>query len=69
MVTIVITSYSIHYTKLYDGYTGDPILNWYYTYGKPVGPPDGTRFRDALVSDWGGALNYEFNYRIRGTAR
>lgn len=51
------------------GYTGDPILNWYYTYGKPVGPPDGTRFRDALVSDWGGALNYEFNYRIRGTAR
>ncbi|UZP68059.1 hypothetical protein N1030_03520 [Desulfovibrio mangrovi] len=48
------------------GYTGDPILNWYYTYGKPVGPEDGTRFRDALLSDWGGALSYEFNYKVRG---
>lgn len=48
------------------GYTGDPILNWYFTFGKPVGPPDGTRFRDALMSDWSGALSYEFNYRVRG---
>lgn len=51
------------------GYTGDPIINWFFTYGKPVGPQDGTRFRDALVANWGGALSYEFNYRVRGVVR
>jgi len=51
------------------GYTGDPVINWFFTYGKPVGPEGGTRFRDALLSDWGGALSYEFNYRVRGVVR
>ncbi|MFV0349595.1 MAG: transglutaminase-like domain-containing protein [Halodesulfovibrio sp.] len=51
------------------GYTGDPVINWFFTYGKPVGPEDGTRFRDALLSDWGGALSYEFNYRVRGVVQ
>ena len=48
------------------GYTGSPILNWYYTYGKPVGPTEGTRYKGVYESDWSGALSYEFNYRVAG---
>jgi transglutaminase-like putative cysteine protease len=48
------------------GFTGSPILNWFYTYGKPVGPVDGTRYKNVFQQDWSGALNYEFNYRVIG---
>jgi transglutaminase-like putative cysteine protease len=48
------------------GFTGSPIINWFYTYGKPVGPPDGTRYKGVYQEDWSGALGYEFNYRVTG---
>ena len=48
------------------GFTGSPIVNWFYTYGKPVGPVDGTRYKNVFQQDWSGALNYEFNYRVIG---
>lgn len=48
------------------GFTGSPIVNWFYTYGKPVGPVDGTRYKGVFEEEWSGALNYEFNYRIAG---
>ena len=48
------------------GYTGSPILNWFFTYGKPVGPVDGTRYKGVYEEDWSGALSYEFNYRVAG---
>jgi len=48
------------------GYTGSPIINWFYTYGKPVGPTEGTRYKGVYESDWSGALSYEFNYRVTG---
>lgn len=48
------------------GYTGSPILNWFYTYGKPVGPVDGTRYKGVYEEDWSSALSYEFNYRVVG---
>ncbi|MGZ6236728.1 MAG: transglutaminase-like domain-containing protein [Syntrophales bacterium] len=48
------------------GFTGSPIVNWFYTYGKPVGPVDGTRYKSVFQQNWSGALNYEFNYRVSG---
>jgi hypothetical protein len=48
------------------GFTGDPIVNWFYTYGKPVGPVDGTRYKGIFDEDWSGALAFEFNYRVAG---
>ena len=48
------------------GFSGSPIVNWFYTYGKPVGPVHGTRYKQVFQGDWSGALNYEFNYRIVG---
>jgi hypothetical protein len=48
------------------GFTGSPVVNWFYTYGKPVGPVDGTRYKGVYESDWSGALAYEFNYRVAG---
>ncbi len=52
------------------GFTGTPIMNWFYTYGKPVGPPEGTRYKSIFEKSWSGALAYEFNYRVKGlTAR
>lgn len=48
------------------GFTGSPIINWFYTYGKPVGPVDGTRYKGVYDEKWSGALAYEFNYRILG---
>jgi len=48
------------------GFTGAPVVNWFYTYGKPVGPVDGTRYKGVFEDDWSGALGYEFNYRLVG---
>jgi len=48
------------------GFTGSPIVNWFFTYGKPVGPVDGTRYKGVYDSAWSGAMAYEFNYRIAG---
>jgi hypothetical protein len=48
------------------GFTGSPIVNWFYTYGKPVGPVEGTRYKGVFDEKWSGALSYEFNYRING---
>ena len=50
------------------GFTGSPIMNWYYTYGKPIGPIDGTRYKGVYDAQWSGALAYEFNYRVVGWA-
>lgn len=50
------------------GFTGSPIVNWFYTYGKPVGPLEGTRYKGVYEEDWSGALSYEFNYRVVGLA-
>lgn len=50
------------------GFTGSPIVNWFYTYGKPVGPLEGTRYKGVYEEDWSGALGYEFNYRVIGLA-
>jgi hypothetical protein len=48
------------------GFSGTPIVNWFYTYGKPVGPVYGTRYKGVFQDDWSGALSYEFNYRLTG---
>ena len=48
------------------GFTGSPVVNWFYTYGKPVGPVEGTRYKGVYQDDWSGALSYEFNYRVVG---
>lgn len=48
------------------GFTGSPIINWFYTYGKNVGPVDGTRYKGVYEENWSGALAYEFNYRVVG---
>ena len=48
------------------GFSGNPIVNWFYAYGKPVGPVHGTRYKGVFQGDWSSALNYEFNYRIVG---
>ncbi|MCJ7813769.1 transglutaminase-like domain-containing protein [bacterium] len=48
------------------GFTGSPIINWFYTYGKSVGPVDGTRYKGVYEENWSGALAFEFNYRIIG---
>lgn len=47
-------------------YTGSPILNWFFTYGKPVGPTDGTRYNTLFDETWSHSLAYEFNYRVIG---
>ena len=48
------------------GFSGSPVVNWFYTYGKPVGPVHGTRYKGVFQKEWSGALSYEFNYRIVG---
>lgn len=48
------------------GFSGKPVVNWFYTYGKPVGPVYGTRYKSIFAKDWSGALNYEFNYKVVG---
>jgi hypothetical protein len=49
------------------GYSGSPVINWFYAYGKPVGPADGTRYQTVLDETWSHHLAYEFNYRIIGS--
>lgn len=48
------------------GFSGRPIVNWFYSYGKPVGPIEGTRFKTILDTQWSNSLNFEFNYRVIG---
>lgn len=48
------------------GFSGTPIVNWFYSYGKPVGPADGTRYQKVLDEDWSRSLSFEFNYRVQG---
>ncbi|MDZ7363385.1 MAG: transglutaminase domain-containing protein [candidate division KSB1 bacterium] len=48
------------------GFSGTPVVNWFYSYGKPVGPSDGTRYKTILDQDWSNSLSYEFNYRVVG---
>ncbi len=48
------------------GFTGSPVINWFYTYGKPVGPVDGTRYKTLFDETWSRCLTFEFNYRITG---
>jgi transglutaminase-like putative cysteine protease len=50
-------------------FTGDPIINWFYTYGKVVSPEDGTRATLAKQVRWNQILNNEFNFRLRGLIR
>jgi transglutaminase-like putative cysteine protease len=45
---------------------GTPILNWFYAYGKPVGPIDGTRYKSTNDIGWEKNLSFEFNYRVTG---
>jgi hypothetical protein len=47
-------------------YSGTPIVNWFYSYGKPVGPIDGTRYKEPVETSWDKSLGYEFNYRVVG---
>ncbi len=48
------------------GFSGRPIINWFYSYGKPVGPIDGTRYKTILDTEWSNSLAFEFNYRVIG---
>ncbi len=48
------------------GFTGSPIINWFFTYGKPVGPDDGTRYKTMFDETWSRSLSFEFNYRVAG---
>jgi hypothetical protein len=48
------------------GFSGSPVVNWFYTYGKPVGPVYGTRYKGVFEREWSGALNYEFKDRLSG---
>jgi hypothetical protein len=50
-------------------FTGDPIINWFYTYGKVVSPEDGTRATPVKHVVWNRILNNEFNFRLRGLIR
>jgi hypothetical protein len=47
-------------------FDGTPIINWFYSYGKPVGPAEGTQMKLKAESGWPHTLGYEFNYRIIG---
>ncbi len=47
-------------------FSGGPIVNWFYSYGKPVGPIFSTQSRAVGQENWPRILTNEFNYRIRG---
>jgi len=47
-------------------YTGSPVINWFFTYGKSTGPVDGTRFINLFDETWSRSLAYEFNFRVIG---
>jgi hypothetical protein len=48
------------------GFTDSAIVNWFFTYGKPVGPQDDTRYKTMFDDTWSHSLAYEFNYRVMG---
>jgi hypothetical protein len=48
------------------GFTGSPIVNWFFTYGNTAGPSDGTRYKKMFDKTWSRSLSYEFNYRVAG---
>ena len=48
------------------GFTGSPVVNWFFSYGKPIGPQDGTRYKIIFDADWSRSLDFEFNYRVTG---
>ena len=48
------------------GFTGSPVVNWFFSYGKPIGPQDGTRYKTIFDADWSRSLAFEFNYRVTG---
>ncbi len=48
------------------GFTGSAVVNWFFTYGKPEGPADGTRYKVLFDETWSRSLNFEFNYRVMG---
>lgn len=48
------------------GFTGSPVVNWFFSYGKPVGPQNGTRYKMMFDDAWSRSLAYEFNYRVVG---
>ncbi len=50
------------------GFTGSPIVNWFFSYGKPVGPQDGTRYKKMFDETWSRSLAFEFNYKVEGLA-
>jgi hypothetical protein len=49
-------------------FSGFPIVNWFYSYGKSVGPADGTRSRTVNDNKWDTIHSFEFNYRVVGLA-
>ncbi|MEJ2050948.1 MAG: transglutaminase-like domain-containing protein [Calditrichota bacterium] len=49
-------------------FRGFPIVNWFYSYGKSVGPSDGTRSRSVDGNKWDTIHSFEFNYRVVGLA-
>jgi len=49
-------------------FSGFPIVNWFYSYGKSVGPADGTRSRQVKGNKWDTIHSFEFNYRVVGLA-
>lgn len=49
-------------------FSGGPIVNWFYSYGKPVGPANGTRSRAIGEREWNTIHAFEFNYRVKGKA-
>jgi hypothetical protein len=50
-------------------YEGSPIVNWFYSYGKPVGPVDGTRYKLWQEKEFSQVLGFEFNYKVIGKMR
>lgn len=48
------------------GYSGAPVVDWFFVYGKPLGPFYGTRHKDSADTNWSTFTNSEFNYRVVG---
>ncbi|MEW5737112.1 MAG: transglutaminase domain-containing protein [Thermodesulfobacteriota bacterium] len=48
------------------GFTGSPIVNWFYSYGRPVGPENGTRYKTIFDPTWSRSMAFTFNYRVSG---
>jgi hypothetical protein len=49
-------------------YSGSPVVNWFFSYGKNAGPSDGTRFNVMFDETWSRSLSYEFNFRLIGSS-